>query len=114
MELDLAHLERGRMPMAHQIADQRLVLADLLGAAAIGDAGRLDHRIIVAHIVDDADKAVIEHRDRLVEDLFQRRHCGTPSRGDDLPLAGDLLLLLGGDRHGPASTAALARATLLA
>src|SRR4051794_33796197 len=39
--LDLAHLERRRMTVPHQIVDESLILADLAGSTAVGDAGRL-------------------------------------------------------------------------
>ena len=62
MELDLAHLEGCGVPVTHQIVDQAAILADLPGAPAVGDARRLDDRAVVAHVVDDADEAVVEHR----------------------------------------------------
>jgi hypothetical protein len=66
MILDLAHLERGRVAVAHQIIDQPLILAELARAPAIGDAGGLHDCRIVAHVVDDPDEAVIEHRKRFI------------------------------------------------
>jgi hypothetical protein len=63
--LDLAHLERRGVAVPHEIVDQPAILADLLGAAAVADPCRLHHRGVVAHVVDDADETVIEHRDRL-------------------------------------------------
>ena len=41
VQLDLAHLEGGRVPVAHQVADQPFVVLDGFGAAAIGHAGGL-------------------------------------------------------------------------
>ena len=67
VELDLAHLEGGRVPVAHQVADQPFVVLHRFRAAPIADAGRLTDRRIVAHIVDDAHKAVVEHGNGLVE-----------------------------------------------
>ncbi len=61
VQLDLAHLERGRVPVAHQVADQPFVVLHRFGAFAVGHARRLTDRGIVAHIVDDADEAVVEH-----------------------------------------------------
>ena len=78
--LDLAHLERRRVAVPHQIVDQAAILADPLGAAAVGDARRLHDRGVVAHVVDDADEAVVEHRQRLVEDFLERRHGGAAGR----------------------------------
>ena len=92
--LDLAHLERRRMAVAHQIIDQPLVLTDLAGAAAVGDAGRLHDRRVVAHVIDDADKPVIENGNRLVKDRFERRHRGTARLMRCALLRSDFLLLL--------------------
>ena len=78
--LDLAHLERRRVPVPHQIVDEAPVLADPPGAAPVGDARRLHDRAVVAHVVDDPDKAVVEHRQGLVEDFLQRRHGGAAGR----------------------------------
>ena len=61
VELDLAHLKRRRMAVAHQVIDQPGILVDFFGAAAIGNARRLHDGAIVAHIVDDAHKPVVEH-----------------------------------------------------
>ena len=87
VQLDLAHLEGRGVPVAHQVVDQAAVVADLLGAAAVGDPRRLHDGGVVAHIVDDADEAVVEHRDRLVEQLLERRHGGAPRRGGSWPAA---------------------------
>jgi hypothetical protein len=80
MVLDLAHLERRRVTMPHEIVDETAILADLLGAAAVAHPCGLHHGGIVAHVVDDADEAVIEHGQRLVENLLQRRGDGTQGR----------------------------------
>ena len=80
--------------MPHQIIDQALILADPPGAATVGDARRLHHRRIVAHIVDDPHKAVIEHRQRLVQDLLERRYRGASGRRGLAAPARDLVLLL--------------------
>jgi hypothetical protein len=50
------------MAVSDQIIDEPPVLADLAGAAAIGNPRRLHDRRIVTHIVDDANEAAIEHR----------------------------------------------------
>ena len=92
--LDLAHLERRRMAVPHQVIDEPLILADLAGAAAVGDAGRLHDRGVVAHVIDDADKPVIEHRQRLVEDRLERRHRGAARLVRCALLRSDFLLLL--------------------
>jgi hypothetical protein len=92
--LDLAHLERRRMAVSHQIVDEPLVLTDLAGAAAVGHAGRLHDRCVVAHVIDDADKSVIENGQRLVKDRFERRHSGTTRLMRCALLRSDFLLLL--------------------
>jgi len=66
--------------MAHEIVDEPAILADLARAAAIGDARRLHDGGIVAHIVDDAHEAMIEHGDRLVENLLERGDGGAARR----------------------------------
>jgi hypothetical protein len=99
MELDLAHLERRGMAMAQQVVDKALVLAHLLGALAVGDARRLHDRGVVAHVVDDAHEAVVEHRDGLVENLLQRWHGGAARRLSRVGEGVDLGLLFGGKRH---------------
>ncbi len=80
--------------MPHQVIDQPLILADPPGAAAVGDAGRLHDRRVVAHVVDDADKAVIQHRQRLIKDFLECRHRGAPRLQHVATLRGDLGLLL--------------------
>ena len=41
VELDLAHLEGGRVPVAHEVADEAFVVGDGLGAACRKRRGRL-------------------------------------------------------------------------
>src|SRR4029078_1580770 len=56
-------------------------------------------RGIVAHVVDHTDEAMIEHRQRLEQDLLERR-CDRPQRlGCTTPGLGDLGLLVGGEGH---------------
>ena len=62
--------------MAHKVADQPGILADPPGATAIGDARGLYHRGVVAHVVDDAHKTVVQHRHGGEQHVFQRRHGG--------------------------------------
>src|SRR5207249_7235225 len=77
----------------HEVVDQPAILADPPGAAPVGDARRLHDRAIIAHVVDDPDKAAVEHRQRLVQDLLERRHGDPPGRRARAALGGDLLLL---------------------
>src|SRR6516164_964260 len=86
------------MAVSHQIIDETLVLARPSGAAAIGNPRRL-HDLVVAHVIDYADEAVIEHRYRLVQRLFQCRHGGAPCRPGLAALARDLILLLPREPH---------------
>ena len=99
MVLDLAHLEGRRVPVPHEVADQAAILVRRPGAAAVGDARGLHDGGVVAHVVDHPDEAVVEHRDRLEEHGFQRRH--DRAAGAALGGAGglDLPLLLGRQRH---------------
>src|SRR6516162_2644315 len=94
MILDLAHLERRGVTVTHQIVDESPVLADLSGPAAIGDSRRLNDSSVVTHVIDNADKTVIEHRQRLAKDLLQRRHRGAQRLAGFAPLGGDFILLL--------------------
>jgi len=57
------------------------------------------NRAVVAHIVDDPDKPVVEHREGVVEDFLERRHRGAAGRPRLGTLGGDLLALLQGQRH---------------
>ena len=97
--LDLAHLERRGMAVAHQVADQAGVLGHPPRAAAIRHPRRLHDRRIVAHVVDHPDEAVIQHRNRLEQHRFQRGDGGACGRR---PLGAggvDLGFLLVGQAH---------------
>src|SRR6516162_1693321 len=94
MQFDLAHLERGRVAMTHEIVDEAAILAHLAGATAVGDSGRLDDGPVIAHIVDHPHESVIEHRQRCVEDILQRRYRCTPGGMRRASELGDLLVLL--------------------
>ena len=89
MVFDLAHLKRGGVPVPHQIADQPGIFGSPPSAAAIGHAGGLHDGVVVAHIVDDADEAVIQHRHRLVQHGFQCRHGRAQRFGAAGALGGD-------------------------
>jgi hypothetical protein len=99
VELDLVHLERGGMAMTHQIIDEPLILADPPRAAPVGDAGGLHDRRIIAHVVDDPNEAVIEHRQRFIKNLFKRWYCDAPRRPRLVALCGDLVFLLRFEPH---------------
>ena len=100
VELDLAHLEGGGVPVAHQVADQPFVVLHRFRAAPIADAGRLTDRRIVAHIVDDAHKAVVEHGNGLVEMGLHPFGDGAQGLFRLCPQSVDFGLLVGADRHG--------------
>ena len=70
VQLELAHLEGRRVAMAQEVADQRAVLPHMPRACAVGDPRRLHDGGIVAHVVNHADEAVVEHVEALVEDGF--------------------------------------------
>lgn len=100
VELDLAHLERGGVPVAHEVADQALIVLDMFGAGAVGDAGGLHDGGVVAHVVDDADEAVVED---FVGDVEMRLHpFADGAEGGARYGAGgfDFGFLVGGQRHG--------------
>ncbi len=71
VQLDLAHLERGRVPVPHQVPDQPGIVAGLFRPGAIADAGGLHDGGVVAHVIDHADQPVVEDRDRLVQARLQ-------------------------------------------
>ncbi len=99
MQLDLAHLEGGRVPVAHEVADQAAVVAGLAGAGAVGHAGRLHDGRVVAHVVHHAHEAVVERGQRLVKPLLQSLGYG-PQGGPRGGAAGvDLGLVFGAQRH---------------
>ena len=99
MILDLAHLKRRGMTMAHEIADKAAVFAQPASATPIRDAGGLYHRRIITHVVDDPNEAVVEDRDGLVEDLLKRRSNHPPRRLRFRSQRVDLCLLVAVNRH---------------
>ena len=62
--------------MAHQIVDQPRVAADLARSLTVRHPRGLHDGRVVAHVIDDPDEAVIEDRQRLVENFLQRRNGG--------------------------------------
>ena len=61
MQLQLAHLQRRGVMVPQQVANQSPVLVDLLRAPAVRHPRRLHDRMIVTHVIDQSDKAVVEH-----------------------------------------------------
>ena len=94
VQLDLAHLEGRRVPVAHEVADQPSVVRPAPGAASIRDARRLHDRAVVTHVIDDPHEPVIEDRHGRVQEIFEGRDSGTlrlvPLRSQSLQL-GSLL-----------------------
>ena len=88
------------MPVAHQIPDQSCILRDPPCALTVGDPRRLHDRSIVTHVVDDADEAVIQDRDRAIEDFLERLDGGSASDMVLSALSLDLGKLLRGERQG--------------
>ena len=101
VQLQLAHLERRGVPHAHQVVDQPAIVADLLGAAPVRHARRLHDRGVIAHVVDHPHEPAIEHRERLIQDLLERRHHGAQGRDGLRAQRGDLAFLLGTEGHRP-------------
>ena len=66
MQLDFAHFERRRMIVAHQVANQALIVSQFLGPCAVRNPGSLNDGLVVSHIVDDADKTVVQNGMRLI------------------------------------------------
>jgi hypothetical protein len=81
-ELELGHLEGRRVPVPHQVTDQRAVIGDLFRAGSIAHTGRLYDCRIVAHAVDEAHEAVVEHGEllpaKLLDPLGVGRHGRIP------------------------------------
>src|SRR5262245_49412113 len=100
VQLQLAHLERRRVAVAHQVADQPAILVHALRAPAVGHARRLHDGAVVAHVVDHAYEAVVEHRPDLVQDLLERRHRRAPGLVPSATRRRDLRLLLRRRPHG--------------
>ena len=100
MVFDLAHLERRAVAVAHEVADEAGILADLAGAAAVADAGGLDDGGVVAHVVDDADEAVIEDGGGFEEEFFEGGDGGAPGFGGVRTVGLDFGNLVLGQRHG--------------
>ena len=69
-ELQLHHLERRRVPVPHQVADQRAVVGDGPGAFAVTYPRSLNHRPIVAHNVHQADETVVQDGELLPSQLL--------------------------------------------
>src|SRR4030095_4365092 len=63
VELQLHHLERRRVLVPHEVADEAAVLADALRAEPVADARRLHDGRVAAHVVDEIDEAAVETRD---------------------------------------------------
>src|SRR5690349_3283961 len=78
MQFDLAHLERGRVPVTHKIANQSPILAYLFCTAPIGHPRGLNYRGIVAHVINDPDEAMVKHPMLGLEDRLERGDGGTP------------------------------------
>src|SRR5208282_5829047 len=61
-ELELDHLERRCVAMAHQVPNETAVIADRFGPLSIRDARRLDNRRVVPHVVHKDDVTVSQDR----------------------------------------------------
>ena len=68
VELDLAHLERGRVRVAEEVTDESPVFVHALRALAVRDPRGLDDGGVVAHVVHEADEPIVEHLERLAQD----------------------------------------------
>jgi len=83
----------------HQVADQALVVLDVLGPGAVADAGGLDDGRVVAHVVDDADEAVVEDGMGAVEMGLHPFADGAEGGAGIGPGGLDLGGLVGGEGH---------------
>src|SRR5216117_1117258 len=71
MKLDLTHLERRGMTMAHEISDESPILVDLLGSLSIGNSSGLNNRFVRTQIINHSDKSIVQHFKRDTQDLIQ-------------------------------------------
>ena len=71
VQLELAHLERRRVAVTHQVADEPAVAVHRARAFAVRHARRLDDGAVVAHVVDESDEPVIEAVDGFEHPLFE-------------------------------------------
>ena len=69
-EFQLDHLEGRRVPVPHQVADQRAIVGDCPGALAIAHPRSLDHRLIIAHDVHEADESIVQDGELLPPQLL--------------------------------------------
>jgi hypothetical protein len=72
MQLELAHFKRRGVHVPHEITNEAAVLLDPLRANSIGDAGTLNDRGIVAHVVKDSYEAIVEDTERHAENVVER------------------------------------------
>ena len=69
-EFQLDHLERRGVPVPHQVADQRAIVGNRSGALAVAHPRGLDHRLIIAHDVHQADEAIVQDGELLPPQLL--------------------------------------------
>ena len=56
------------MPVVHQVADQ-ITVVGRLRSHAMADAGSLEENAIIAHVIDQADKAILTRTLRKSRDI---------------------------------------------
>ena len=59
-KFQLDHLEGGRVPVPHQVANQRAIVGNRPSALAVAHPRGLDHRPIFAHDVHQADETIVQ------------------------------------------------------
>ena len=80
-------------------AEESLVVAGAAGSVAVGDAGGLDDGGVVAHVVDDADEAVVQDGDGFEEAAFEFFGDGSAGGVAGFAELGDVGLLFGCESH---------------
>ena len=85
--------------MAHEVADQPGILGHAARPASVGDARRLHDCRVVAHVVDDADEAVVEYRRGLEQHVLERRHGRAAGLGAKRALSLDVGKLVRSQGH---------------
>jgi hypothetical protein len=79
-ELVLHHLERCRMPVSHQVADQPTIVPDGFGPLAVRDSRGLNDRRVVPHVVNEHHESVGKYGLFDSDQPVRFRHSGASHR----------------------------------
>lgn len=56
--------------MSQQVSNQRAVVADFFCSFSIADTSRADDAAVISHHIDEANEAVVQHREFLPAERF--------------------------------------------